>query len=180
MIIGLCGFAQTGKTTVADYLNENYKFRKINFKDGLIKEMRERLPDVLNNLAEIYDTDIDRLFKEKPPAMRALMQNYGTNVRRGDDNNYWVEKWLTSARNTVGNIVTDDVRFTNEWEAIKNRGGILIRVERADIQSAGTHQSETEHLSFKEDFTIQAVAGEHHSVYAQLEAIIKIIKSNND
>ena len=94
MIIGLTGKKQNGKSTAAEHLSDKHNFVRINFKDALVAEIRERFPNLLEAIIEIMDrTDydgmnpwtVDRLFKEKPPLMRALLQNYGTEVRRIDD-----------------------------------------------------------------------------------------------
>ena len=45
--------------------------------------------------------------------------------------------------------VITDVRFNNEAEAIKERGGLLIRVNRPDANSSDTHISETELDEYK-------------------------------
>lgn len=181
MIIGLCGYAGTGKTTVADYLEKNHGFKKMNFKDGLVKEMKERLPDTLTAIAEQYGYEnVDDLFKMKPAIMRALMRNYGTEVRRADYENYWVDRWRQAIQSEEGRIVTDDVRFFNELAALEDFKGILIRVTRDDVKSGGTHQSETEQTTFVPHFTIEGVEGDHKSVYEQIESILDTIESNSN
>ena len=42
MIIGLTGPAQAGKDTVADYIVENYGFKKVSFSDILDEELKKR------------------------------------------------------------------------------------------------------------------------------------------
>lgn len=188
MIIGLCGYKGSGKSVVAKYLEENHGFKRVNFKDGLVAEMKERLPDVLNELCKVercVDTvdnserqfTVDELFEVKPSTMRALMQNYGTEVRRKDKDSYWVDKWLEKVKEVGGNIVTDDVRFFNELTAVTDQEGVLIRVKRDDITTGGTHASETEQESFVEHFTIDAVKGDHSGVYKQVEQIINTLKN---
>jgi len=180
MIIGLCGFAGSGKSTVAKYLEDNYEFKRVNFKDGLVAEMKERLPDILKELAQAYHMDVDKLFENKPPAMRALMRNYGTEVRRKDDTDYWVKKWCEKVNELGGHIVVDDVRFFNELAAITELDGVLIRVTRPDITHAGTHQSETEQTSFVQDFLVEGEANSHTLLFKQVDDVINIIKSNHD
>lgn len=194
MIIGLCGFKGTGKTTVAEYLEKQYGFKRVNFKDGLVKEMKERLYYTLKEIAGVAllaspefqllckgkseEEIIDELFKLKPPVMRALMQNYGTEVRRGDNENYWVKKWVETVKETKGNIVVDDVRFFNELSALTELDGVLVRITRSDITEGGDHQSETEHLRFVEDFTIEGVPGSHESVYKAVDSILQDLSAD--
>lgn len=178
MIIGLIGFKRVGKSTAAKYLNEKYGFIRHNMKDGLIAEMKERLPDTLRELGVIYNMTTDELFDEKPPAMRALMVNYGTEVRRKDDPDYWVKEYIDEVEYlaTLGeyNIVTDDVRFLNEAATVKEvkSGGILIRLTRSDILTGGDHASETEQLEIVADYTIYAEPGGEDAVYKELDRIM--------
>lgn len=108
------------------------------------------------------------------------MQNYGTEVRRGDNPDYWVERWKELVSETVGNIVTDDVRFFNELAAVGDKNGVLIRVTRDDITTGGEHLSEKEQEKFIEDFIIVGQPGSHNQVYKQVDDIITTIKNNND
>lgn len=181
MIIGLTGYAGSGKSTVAKYLAENYGFGRVNFKDGLVQEIKDNFPDLLKHFASGYMMTIDQLFEQKPPEMRALMQNYGTEVRRKDNEHHWVKKYCeTIGYNPDKNFVTDDVRFQNEYDAIKLLNGVVIRVTRPDITTGGSHSSETEQDSFEADFTIVGEPGSHDSIYKQIESIIETIKSNHD
>lgn len=143
MLIAFKGKKRSGKTVCSDYLVEK-GFTKINFKDALVDEIRQNFPDLLR---EIGDD-----FENKPPMLRALLQNYGTEVRRRDDENYWVNKW-EQRKPLNGDIVVDDCRFLNEAEAIKRHGGIIIKIDRPGY-IGDEHQSETEQDQIKEDFTI--------------------------
>lgn len=189
MIIGICGHKGSGKSVVASYLAENHGFTRVNFKQALIDEMKEKFPDTLQaicdhfkDLCPDFDTEepwtIDSLFVEKPSIMRELMQNHGTDVRRKDDPEYWVNQWLEKVKETKGNIVTDDVRFFNELSALGDMDGVLIRVVREDITTGGTHVSETEQEKFIEDFTIEAKKGDHKDVYRQIESILEDLKAD--
>jgi len=176
MLVGLIGFKQVGKSTAASYLQDKYGFVRHNFKDALVEEMKERFPDLLEEFACCYFPDDlgmsgwNRLFFEKPPAMRALMQNYGTNVRRFDEDSYWTDKWVEGL--LCGDVVVDDVRFKNEAAAVKGRGGVLIRLVRPDVSTGGQHVSETEQLDIVADHTIECVAGDHGDLYKKLDAIV--------
>lgn len=177
MIIGFVGLMGTGKTTACNILKKYWgeDVEHINFKDGLVAEMRERVPDLLNELAFVYDRSVDELFATKPPAMRALMQNYGTEIRRRDDYNYWVSKWQESVRKTDKNVVCDDVRFLNEADAVERFArGILIRLERTDIVHTGNHPSETEQSEIVVDYTIVLGEGELDKLEKSLLEIVRL------
>lgn len=191
MIIGLVGFKQVGKSTAASYLEEKYGFVRHNFKDALIAEIKEKFPDLLNSIQDLhevllqYDLSKTELFTQKPPLIRALMQNYGTEVRRGDADGYWTTKWMQGSAKLfeqgTTNIVTDDVRFVNEAETIRDFGSLLnipykqtiIRLTRPDMPTGGDHSSETEQLQIEADYTIECEKGDVESLYRQLDEIIK-------
>ena len=107
--------------------------------------------------------------------MRALMQNYGTDVRRKDNRNYWTQQWSQALCPEL-DTVTDDVRFLNEAEAVKTEGGIIIRLTRSDIETGGTHLSETEQLEIVADHTIECDPGDHEALYRALDDIINVLK----
>lgn len=186
-IIGLVGFKQSGKSTAASYLEENYGFARLNFKDGLIAEIKQNFPDLLREIKQqwihdmlrggatfdVYDYD---LFQWKPPLIRALMQNYGTEVVRKQNPDHWVLQWklamIDLVLNGQRNIVVDDTRFINESKAIKAANGILIRLVRTDITTGGDHRSETEQLEIVPDHTITVGPGEHEKLYRALDEIM--------
>jgi hypothetical protein len=189
MIIGLVGFKQVGKSTAAKHLEENHRFIRHNMKDALVAEMKENLwehmleigcaeADRKNFLIAEDDTEetiIARLFEEKPPLFRTLMQNYGTDVRRKEDDNYWVVQWVEACFKKP-RIVVDDVRFLNEAKAVTDMNGIIIRLTRPDIGTGGTHKSETEQLKITAHHTIECEPGDHITLYRELDKIISQMK----
>ena len=170
MIIAFTGYAGTGKTTAANYLVEQHSFIRHNFKDALVAEMKENLDLVLTLLGTLYGMTIDELFANKPPIMRALMQSYGTEVRRKDDPDYWTNQW--SATLPEGMVVVDDVRFRNEAEAVKSMGGIIVRLTRPDIRNGGDQQSETEQRDIADDYIFETEVGKPEQIYAALDFIV--------
>lgn len=177
MVIGITGFKGSGKSTVAKYLQENHGFIRINFKDALIREMKLHLPNILEELSDYYSMAIDDLFDAKPPMMRALMLDFGTELRRREDPEHWTKQYKAAIKSTKGNIVTDDVRFNNELDTLKELDGVLIRVKREDIVTGGTHQSETEQMGFIADFTVEGKPGTHVGIFQQTEEIIRTLKN---
>jgi len=173
MIVGFIGFQRVGKTTASNYLIEKYGFVRHNMKDALVAEIKQNFPDLLQQLANEENITIDQLFEMKPPLMRALLQNYGTEVRRRDNDNYWVEQWAKKL--TTKDTVVDDVRFLNEAQMVRNYHGILIRLTRPDITTGGEHKSETEQLEIEADYTIECKPGEHEALYKQLDEIVNSV-----
>jgi hypothetical protein len=92
---------------------------------------------------------------------RLLMQWWGTEGRRGiirDD--YWlnkVDEWANKSDAQI--ILVPDVRFVNEAEFIKNKGGYLILISRTGFGGA-THSSECEINDYnKWDYKVDNDAG---------------------
>lgn len=190
MIIAFTGKAGAGKTTASDYLVKNYGFVKVNFKDALVEEMKIKLPDVLRELANLYMVTspkwitkfqgrepevsemVDFLFVEKPAAMRGLMQNYGTEVVRGYDENHWVNKWLSKI-SQYQNVVVDDCRFLNEAAAVKKAGGTIVKIERTDYIEYMKHQSETEMDQIQYDYRVKSKTNGHAQLFEQVRQVVE-------
>ena len=155
MIVSFTGKKQAGKTLCSDFFVKK-GFITINFKDSLIEEIKENFPDLLEHILSEYPfiKRIDDLFEIKPPIVRRLLQNYGTNVRRKDDSNYWVDKWLKKVSSFKGDIIVDDCRFLNEAKTVKNLGGVIIRINRHSLKNDDNHISEIEMDKIKYDYSI--------------------------
>ena len=110
-----------------------------------------------------------------------LLQWWGTELRRSQNPNYWVDKTMRSIRAELINpkaiAIITDVRFPNEADAIKSNGGYTINVQR--LLSDGTqyldpnrpvdHPSETALDNYNWDFYIKIV--EPHVVLLEEQAI---------
>jgi hypothetical protein len=74
--------------------------------------------------------------RSRHPAIRALLQYWGTGVRRTQDPEYWVKRTLVPAVSVIAagqSICITDVRFPNEANTSQ---GLGIWVPRLDISSA--------------------------------------------
>ena len=67
--------------------------------------------------------------------------------------NIWVNATFAGFDKSKDNIIITDIRFPNELEAVKNRGGITIRLERGDGDT-GDHPSETALDNANFDFVV--------------------------
>lgn len=190
-IIALTGYKQSGKSVASKYLQEKYNFTSHNFKDGLIKELKQNFPDLLEEIRQqewksvgedylaYVEPTIDSLFEEKPPLIRALMKNYGTEVRRGDYPEYWNYKWLETLPKGE-DIVVDDLRFISDVYTLKYREPYnfvkIIRIKKIGQVNTDTHQTESEIDSIPADYTIEAVQGDHDKIHSDLDKIIETLK----
>jgi hypothetical protein len=90
---------------------------------------------------------------EKQITVRDFLQRLGTDAcRDGLHENTWVNALmadyeglydLDTDRTTWPNWIITDTRFPNEAQAIKNAGGIVIRVDRPGYKPINDHPSET-------------------------------------
>ena len=76
--------------------------------------------------------------------VRRLLQRIGTEGGREVLGlNTWVDAALGRAEGLPGGICVTDVRFPNEFDAIKDRGGFVLRIERPGVGPTNDHPSET-------------------------------------
>lgn len=142
MIIGLSGYARSGKNTVADILGPDY--RQLSFAEPMREAMLKLNPLVEGRirLAELVDEEGWQVAKTYPE-VRRLLQVFGTEVGR---NMFGEDFWVDLAMYDVSpheDVVFTDVRFPNEAEAIREMGGIIWRVDRKGIEAVNAHPSET-------------------------------------
>lgn len=165
MIIGISGKAGSGKDTAAkmlevlyanpdisyeDFVNKRYKnfadIQIVHFADSL-KETAQvlfRIGEWETNTQEGKKTTINWIDK----TVRELLQGIGQGLRDAIDPNLWV-KILFANTEGWSNYIIADVRYPNEVYAIKERNGVLIRIDRKGA-GAGNHSSETALDNYKE------------------------------
>ena len=144
MIIGLSGYAQSGKDTVARTLVKEYGFTRIAFADKirqLLYEMNPRINDrQLQQWVDLQGWDATKEISE----VRMLLQNLGVGARKIMGELVWV-KLAIMRLDSDKNYVVTDVRFTNEADWIKEvYGGHIWRVERPGVKPVNDHVSESE------------------------------------
>lgn len=141
MIVGISGFINSGKGTVANILIESHRFQKISFADAL-KDGVAAMFGWPRHLLE-GDTDESRKWREQPDLFwskeidqeitpRLVLQLVGTEAMRfGFFDGVWVSIVKQKlVQNPDINWVLPDTRFTNEIEMIKSLGGQVWRVKR--------------------------------------------------
>lgn len=148
-VVGISGWARTGKDTVAARLVEKYGYTRMSFADPM-REALCRL-DPLITVGEMQGVGLAsaveglgwEALKSLSPDVRGLMQRMGTEVGRDMfGQNFWVDTAIDSIEDG-SKVVFADVRFPNEAEAIKNLGGEVWRVLRPGVGPANDHISET-------------------------------------
>ena len=142
MIIGLSGYAQSGKDTVADILVAKYGYKRVAFADPIRKLLYELNPHLnkhhsLQEFVDEYGWDTAK----KTSEVRSLLQNLGVAARKVIDEDVWVNAAFNQT-NEPGNYVITDVRFENEADKVKEFGGEVWRVKRPGVEAVNSHISE--------------------------------------
>jgi hypothetical protein len=148
VVIGLSGHMGAGKDTIADYLVRTRGFTVVRISDALREEVLATLPRTLRAVArvEFPTPDDDEAFVRymvytlKPPIIRCLLQEWGTDLRRAERENYWVQKWHERCVG-LDRVVVPDVRFPDELRAVRSVGGHVAYVYRPGHRG-DTHASE--------------------------------------
>ena len=149
MIIGLSGYAQSGKDTVADYLMAEHGFIRRAFADNIRRMLYDVNPMIGHEPLQVK-VDVDGWDKAKQdPIVRRMLQVLGVSARENIHQDVWINAALDRVLND--RIVITDVRFINEAEAIRNRGGEIWRVVRPGVNAVNSHVSETQLDNYKFD-----------------------------
>lgn len=152
-LIGLSGYAQSGKDTVGSILVENHGFTRVSFADKLRECLYALNPLVGCSTGYLKPDEtapvqhfVDKFGWEWTKAntgSRELLQRLGTEVGRNIlGENVWVDAALKGL-DWNGSYVVTDVRFPNEYDAITARLGAVWRIERPGTEPVNAHPSET-------------------------------------
>ena len=175
MLIGITGKIGSGKTTASRYLCNQWSFQEYT--------MAQPLKDIAKifgfNESELYGTQGQKL-KIHPHwgiSAREFLQKVGTELFRDKlpevipdmkiEKSIWCDLFKLKYDKNISTVVSD-IRFTDEAEAIKELGGIIIHIERVTSLS-DCHRSETQNI--KADFHINNNGDVGH-LYAELDKIL--------
>jgi len=169
VLIGLSGYAQSGKDTAGQILVDRYGFTRVAFADTLrdvlyaLDPFTESLlstPDHRVTKHEWYRVSyfVDRYgwewAKANTAGVRGLLQRLGTEAGRNIlGENIWVDAAMSKI-GTTGRYVFTDVRFPNEYNAIRCAGGEVWRTVRGGQEAVNAHPSETALDDYSFDTTL--------------------------
>lgn len=144
MLIGLCGAAGCGKTTIAEGLRDRHGFKILSFADPLYDAVSVITGVPVERLKDRAVKEVELAGIGKSP--RFLLQTLGTDWgRRMIDENIWVNAAMARVADDE-DVVIADVRFDNEADAIRDRGGRVLYVIRPGWQclmaAEASHASE--------------------------------------
>lgn len=203
IILGISGKACVGKDTAADHLVKNYGFVKIAFADVMKRICMDTFGFTEQQLWGVSETrnQIDKRYNISP---RKSLQNLG-DWGRGLYAGIWIQYTMNIAkklstepfldyRHTRGmfrtdhhtewrdipprHVVISDTRYFNEVNAIKDEGGIVMRLLRPEVDlegAAGRHSSESNQKLMSDDIFNSVIdnSGTIPDLYHKMDEFIK-------
>lgn len=154
-VIGLCGFAGSGKDEAAKALVSD-GWTRVSFADALRDALYALNPIISQRIFRTHDGNVQNTTRvaqsvnahkwegaKADPEVRELLQRMGTEAGR---NIHGPDCWVQIARRKIeaapGNVVLTDCRFQNEIDLLREYGGTLIRIERKGVGPVNGHVSE--------------------------------------
>lgn len=145
MIIGLQGYAGSGKSTCAQYLVERHGFARRHIKAPIADMTRVLLQNAYEMpLIDTYDY-IDGHWKREPlvalggRSATEIQQFLGTEFGREFIHpDLWLDIWSKWAASQPGRVVQESVRFANEAE----RCDVIWEIRRPGFEAHNGHVSE--------------------------------------
>lgn len=168
-IVGITGRAAAGKDTVGNYIGSQLLLKgSTTMKIACADELKLICSRIFHTAFDVskeafYGTQAEKEAELKNvPGWtgRKILQFVGTECFRSIHDEVWSREMIGRARHliTAGHcslVVVADVRFLSEAKAIKNAGGIIIRVKRPEADYVeSTHASETQLARIEEDYVI--------------------------
>lgn len=174
MIIGIAGKKGSGKDTLGDYLCENYGYIRYAFGDP-VKEVCRILFGFNDN--QLYGNSKEEMTDWGISPRRAF-QVIGTEFGRKqlhkimpelklEDGELWIEIFRRTC-SSESCIVITDVRFENEAQAIRDKGGVIIMMDSAYAKEDG---HESERIEVEYDYLVKN-HGTKEELYENIKELI--------
>ena len=185
MVISFRGKLKAGKSTLRSLVKEEltkrgYPVKNVSYAEALKVEVYD-LYRTLGGTNPDPGTEwrskdeMVAFVNEHKDFFRPLLQWYGTEFRRGQDDLYWVKRLDYQIDDDVINMV-DDCRFPNEYEALEKHPDFIdVFIERPGFEGDG-HASETS-LGIYKDTVVIKNDGTLDGLGAAASLIVDIVES---
>jgi dephospho-CoA kinase len=184
MIIGITGKIGCGKSTLAEYLTESYGYTEYTFATPL-----KQIGEIFGfSVTELYGNQEQKLETNKiwGVSAREFLQKVGTELFRESlpkllpdlkiKRGIWSDIFRNLYEKKPELYVVSDIRFLDEYQTIKDLGGIVIRITRNETINKGgkehVHRSEMELDYIIPDFTIEN-NGDLEELKGEMDKILK-------
>lgn len=119
----------------------------------------EKARITVNYIWDEVNEDVTLTAYSRTKGIRSALQFWGTEVRREQDDNYWVNKTiqrvLLEACKGISSYITDS-RFPNEADAVRDAGGLTVRL-------LVSPEEQERRIAARDGLTISAEARAHVS-----------------
>lgn len=168
MIIGLNGFAGSGKDTLAKSLILRHDFVRVSFADKLKDVAYTSNPWIkwnddnersargyyrLQDAVSLHGWDYVKYNSDA----RDYLQNLGQGGRETLGEFVWVGacyREVSQALSVGKNVVFTDMRYRNEYQYILDLGGVTVAIDRPGVGPANGHVSEADLSDVPFDFVV--------------------------
>jgi energy-coupling factor transporter ATP-binding protein EcfA2 len=165
-IIGIAGPAGAGKSTLAKAISDLCPSTIESFASPMKAMIRVMLewceePTYILETQEGKATELPWMSATRRVDPRYLLQTLGTEWGRNlIDPDIWVRISMRSISGSQSPVIFDDVRFDNEANAIRERGGLIVHLPpRAQPKEASAHSSEAGVQQVLGDFVCPHIIG---------------------
>lgn len=182
LLIGLTGYAGSGKDTVREILEQQHGIDGLAFADP-IRDMLSALFDTCG-VGDEWMTQRDLKERDIPAigaSYRKMAQLLGTEWGRAIDPDFWLKiagaKIAMYQKYDSQGVVISDVRFPNEAAWIKEQGGVIWHILRPGIDPVRAHASEALIKDLPYDYVIDnrgSIEDLGHSVGMALEYGVRL------
>lgn len=183
-IIGLCGDIGAGKDTVANYLHRQYSYAYMQFAYKLKMVALDVFMSLGLQHRHVFGTQEDK--NEPIPSIvdaagvprtgRSILEWLGTEGFRSIDPDVWVKHVMAQVDSFPGSgFVFNDVRFPNEFAAIRKRGGVVWEVTKVggpDHDGRTGHASDEAWREEPKDGHLVARFGDLEALYDSTELLL--------
>lgn len=153
--IAIIGPMGVGKTTTAELLVSYRNYKRLSFADAVKDDVVELLNHAIETKGSVLGQTLPTISrgtieKYKNEVFRPFLQWYGTDFWRKymGVEDFWLRRLDEKMQqNPDAQFVIDDCRFPNEAVFLRERGFIIVKIERtftSNITELKKHASETE------------------------------------
>ena len=173
MIIGLSGYARSGKDTIAGLLLGLHGYERVAFAEPIKKLLCEINPTIND-----FTSTLNRVVEQRgwedaknSSEVRRMLQNLGMSMRNMFGDDIWVTEAFKNL-DTSKNLVFTDVRFPNEAAKIKEANGQIWKILRPGYAPVNDHPSESAMDYWKYDKILVNNSG-LDGLKSQIDGILK-------
>lgn len=188
-IIAFAGRKQSGKTTCAMFVANFFESKNINKTVELYNfadPLKNLCIDILGiEYRQCYGCDedknelVDCYWNDKQLTAREVLQIIGTDIFRKMQHHVWSSATIRKIQKDSPDLaLIADCRFPNEVEAVKNAGGIVIKLTRNLYNSDHTSETALDPQNYDPNNFDLVVNNQNMTIENQQQTIIHYLLQN--